>query len=169
MSFVLRLAETQTLWISFVATILLTAAFQVLIAMFDLILLDGISDPEQARAAIASMSEHQRTVHVWMTGTLDVAYPAAYGALLIGSAYKFFPKAGHFLAAPTFVLIPTDLIEGVVQILALMGVTDWLDSKAILTTLKGTLFSMGLLIMLCGWLRWAVGRLLSLRGNTDAS
>ena len=159
MQLVARLTETSVLWFSFVATVLITIAFQVVIVVWDLVLLDGIADPEQARAAIAGMSEYQRNVHAWLTGTLDVVYPIAYGALFIGSAYRFFPRLGWLLAIPTFVLVPVDLVEGVVQVLALTEVADWVSSKAILTSLKQILFLAGFLITVCGWARWATSRL----------
>ena len=127
-------------------------------SQFGLILLDAISDPGQSRAATASMSNSQRTLHAWVTGTLDVAYPAAYGALFVGSAYRFFPKIGGWLAAPTLLLVPIDLVEGVVQILGLTDVVDWLDSKAFLTPAKLLLFYLGLLMTVCGWVSWLVRR-----------
>lgn len=155
------LANARVLWACFVATVVCTVAFQVIVERYDLVLLDAISDPEQARAALASMSESQRTVHAWVTGTLDVLYPLVYGALFIGSAYLFFPGTGRWLAIPIMVLVLVDLIEGVVQILALTGLVDWLDLKAVLTATKLWLFYFGFLVTLLGWLAWLVRRLRS--------
>lgn len=155
-----KLAETKILWASFAATVVISIAFQVLIVMFGLVLLDSISDPEQARAAVANMSAHQRSIHAWMTVSLDVAYPVAYGALFIGSAYKFFPKIGFWLALPTIVVVPVDLIEGVVQVFALTDVTDWLGAKLILTSLKQVLLLAGMFITVCGWISWTAARVM---------
>ena len=55
--------------------------------------------------------------------------------------------------------MPTDLLEGVVQVLALTDVTDWVDAKAILTPLKTILFLLGLVTTIIGWVIWLVGRL----------
>ena len=128
MNYVESLTKTRVLWFSFISTLVCVVAFQVVVGEYGLILLDRISDPEQSRAAIASMSESQRSLHAWITGTLDVAYPAVYGTLFIGSAYRFFPKIGKFLAVPILLLVPIDLIEGVVQILGLTGTADWLGA-----------------------------------------
>lgn len=158
MNFVENLTKTRVLWFSFVGTLVCMVALQVIVEQYGLILLDRISDPEQSRAAIASMSESQRSLHAWVTGTLDVAYPAVYGALFTGSAYKFFPKIGKLLAAPTLLLVPIDLIEGVVQILGLTGAADWLGAKTILTPMKFLLAYFGILMTVSGWLAWVVSR-----------
>lgn len=153
------LTETKTLWISFIATILLTIAFQAAIFIWDLRLLDAISDPSKARRAISTMSSAQCIIHAWITATLDVAYPIAYGALFIGSGYKFYGKFGWLVASPMLVLVPIDLIEGVVQVLALTEVVDWIDAKAYLTPIKTILFLLGILTTVFGWIIWFLGRI----------
>ena len=153
------LTDNRILWMSFIATILLTITFQVAVGIWDLTLIDAISDPGDTRLAIASMSQQQNLIHAWITATLDVAYPLAYGALFIGSGYKFYGKWGWLVAAPVFVLVPTDLIEGVVQVLALTNVTDWIDAKAILTPLKTFLFLLGLATTIVGWGIWLVNKM----------
>ena len=153
------LTDNRILWMSFIATILLTITFQVAVGIWDLTLIDAISDPGDTRLAIASMSQQQNLIHAWITATLDIAYPLAYGALFIGSGYKFYGKWGWLVAAPVFVLVPTDLIEGVVQVLALTNVTDWIDAKAILTPLKTFLFLLGLATTIVGWGIWLVNKM----------
>lgn len=153
-----KLSEPKILWISFLATLLITLAFQVIMQQLDLILLDGISDPMEVKAAIAAMSEYQRHFHAWVTATLDVAYPVAYGALFIGSAYRFFPFKGFPLALPAMACIPVDLAEGVVQVLALTGTADLVGTKAVLTPLKQLLFVCGFLITIAGWMKWSIDR-----------
>lgn len=154
-----KLAQTKILWLSFAAVVLFNLTFQIIINRFDLLLLDTIADPAQVKAAISTMSEFQRQLHVWVTATLDVAYPLAYSALFAGSAYRFFPARGLFLALPALVCAPVDLVEGVVQILALTSDIDWTASKAILTPLKILLFVAGLLITAAGWCKWSLVRI----------
>lgn len=158
MSLTKKLSEPKILWFSFCATVLITIAFQVITRQLNLTLLDGIADPTAVRAAIANMSEQQRTVHIWLTTTLDVAYPAAYGALFIGSAYRFFPARGALLAMPALVCIPVDLCEGVTQVLALMGNFSLLELKAFLTPTKELLFVCGFLITVAGWIKTLITR-----------
>jgi len=155
------LTQNHILWILFGATILLTVSFQVVANIWELTLIDAISDPTEARLAISSMSPHQHTIHAWVTSTLDVAYPFVYGAFFIGSCHKFYEEWAWALAAPIYLLIPTDLIEGVVQVLALTSTADWLDAKSILTPLKTMLFLFGLSTTVTGWVMWLAQRLRS--------
>lgn len=152
------LARTRTLWLSFVATVLLTVSFVVVAPLWQLTLLDGLSDPDQVRQVLSAMSSEQRVAHAWITGTLDVAYPLAYGALFIGSACAFFPSVGHVVGWLMVLLIGVDLVEGVVQIAALLDTVDWIDAKAFLTPLKSGLFMLGLAVMVAGWGAWLVRR-----------
>jgi len=104
------------------------------------------------------MSAEQRTPHAWATSTLDVAFPISAGLLFAGVALRFFPKYGIYLALPGFLAIPTDLFEGVIQILALTNTADLLDLKAIVTPLKAVLLLTGLVIAIIGWSRWVFSR-----------
>lgn len=152
------LAERRSLWIAFVSTILISIAFPVATSFWQIPLIDAISDPTEVRQVISDMTPGQRVVHTWITATLDVAYPLAYGALFIGSAYAFYERFGRYIAFSLLVVVPTDLLEGVVQILALMGSADFLTAKAVLTPLKTILFLLGAATTLFGWSIWAVGR-----------
>ncbi|NKB98690.1 MAG: hypothetical protein GKR90_09400 [Pseudomonadales bacterium] len=158
MSLVEKLSETGVLWISFVATVAITFVFQLVAGSVGGTLLDSIADPDQTRDVLVGMSEAQRAMHAWLTGTLDVAYPAAYGALFIGSAIKFYPSFGRYLAWTVFILVPVDLIEGIVQILALTDLADLLSTKAVLTSLKQILFIFALLFTVVGWVKWLISR-----------
>lgn len=157
------LSEPKTLWLSLVVVILITAAFPIAASVWQLSYIDALSDPAQVRESIAAMSTSQRSAHTWITATLDVLYPLAYGALFIGSAYAFYGRFGWLVAIPFFVLVPTDLLEGLVQILALNGLADWVDLKAVLTPLKFLLFLLGVATTVLGWLIWLSRRFR--RGN----
>ena len=152
------LAERRSLWIAFISTTLITIAFPVATSFLQIPLVDAISDPTEVRQVISDMTPSQRVVHAWITATLDVAYPLAYGALFIGSAYAFYGRFGSYSAFSLLVDVPTDLLEGVVQILALMGSADFLAAKAVLTPLKTILFLLSAASTLFGWLIWTVGR-----------
>ena len=161
MRIVERLSHTGTLWITFITTILLTFMFQIAINLWGLTLIDGISDPEQTRLAIASMTSEQHIIHAWITATLDVAYPLVYGAFFIGSAFKFYGRWGWLVALPAYTVIPVDLIEGIVQVLALINIADWIGAKALLTPLKTGLFLFSLAATVIGWGIWLVKRFTS--------
>ena len=152
-------AKPATLWLLFGATVLITLAFPPLAASWELTLLDGVASPDRVRELIAGMTPEQRTAHAWITGTLDVAYPLVYGSFFAGMALRFFPRVGAGLGAFIALVIPVDLFEGLVQILALTGQADWVATKAFVTPLKVGLFLAGALVALAGLARWAYRRL----------
>ena len=145
-----ELATNRMLWTFFVLTALIGAIFPLLANHWQLSLLDTISDPSKVREIIATMSEQQRLAHSWITATLDVVYPIVYGSFFIGCAYAFCGRFGRALALPFFVLVAVDLVEGMIQILALNGWFDWVDAKAYLTPLKFALFLFGVSLAVVG-------------------
>ena len=151
------LTRTATLWCLCIATVLLSLSFAPVAAQFDLVLLDGISSPAIARETLASLSTEQRVAHAWITSTMDVAYPLVYGPLFAGIALRFFPNR-RWLALPGILVIPIDLFEGLVQVLVLLNVADWLDVKAVVTPLKLMLFACGLVTTLAAWSLWLYRR-----------
>ena len=142
------LTKGWVLWTLFILQILIGASFGLIMGHWDFQLIDSISDPAKASAVIAGLTDMQRTVHIWTTATLDVAYPLAYGGLFAGLALRFLGKAGKWLSLPAFAAIPADVSEGVVQVLALTGTEGVIGAKAILTPLKFGLFMVAALIAL---------------------
>ena len=145
-----QLRERRALLVALVATLVLTALFPVIAGHFSLTLLDAVADPTEARALIEGLTSEQRQAHAWITGTLDVAYPLAYGALFLSATLRFFPRKGALLAIPILIGVPADFLEGLVQILALTGQVDWLAAKAVLTPVKGGAFVYGAVLTLLG-------------------
>ena len=152
------LTGTKVLWLFFFATVLISVLFPIATTYWQLTLLDGISSPAEARRIVEAFTPHQRNVHAWITATLDVAYPLAYGGFFIGSALRVFKRHGHYLALPGLLVIPTDLIEGVVQVLALTGTADWLALKAVVTPAKTVLFACGIAVTAIAWSKWLYRR-----------
>jgi hypothetical protein len=152
------LIKTNTLWILFVTTLLLFFTFRIVASHWGFTFIDSISSPEELRRLIAGMSAEQRISHVWATSTLDVAFPICAGLLFAGVALCFFPKYGIYLAIPGLLAIPTDLFEGVIQVLALTNNPDLLDLKAIVTPLKASLLLAGLAIAIVGWSSWVFSK-----------
>lgn len=139
------LIKPLTLWILFALFILQTIGFAVIMAVWDFQVIDEISDPEKVRAHITEMSALQKSVHAWTTATLDVAYPLTYGALFARLAWRAFKP---FYALPAIAVIPTDLAEGFVQVMALTGNNDLIWLKAYLTPAKLVLFFAAIAIAL---------------------
>ena len=160
-----KLAATRSLWVAFVSTVVITIAFQVVTSIWGISFIDALSDPAEVRQAISDMTRDQRAFHAWITATLDVAYPLAYGALFVGSAYAFYGRLGRYIAIPLLLVVPIDLLEGVVQVLALTDVADLIDAKAVLTPLKFILFLLGLATMVIGWALWLFSRLRNSQGS----
>ncbi|MEL8055552.1 MAG: hypothetical protein AAGK66_05320, partial [Pseudomonadota bacterium] len=94
----------------------------------------------------------QRSAHAWMTATLDVAYPLTYGALFAGLTLRALKPV---FAIPAIAVIPTDLVEGFVQVLALNGNYELLWLKAFVTPAKLILFGAAIVIALVAlWMGW---------------
>ncbi|NRB40842.1 MAG: hypothetical protein HRU20_20620 [Pseudomonadales bacterium] len=146
------ISSPRILNITFTATVILTLVFFALTFLLDLTFIDPISDPDSVREIIAAMTAEQRTAHAWITATVDILYPLAYGLLFAGAAIKYFSRAGFYLALPALLAIPADLIEGLIQILALTAMADWLWLKAIVTPIKTTLFLTGFFIAIAGFM-----------------
>ncbi len=146
--------KTNVLWISFGATLLLTLLFPLAAAYWDLTFMDDFASPAKVRELLEQMSRQQKIVHLWITATLDVAYPFAYGSLLAGAALRCFRKYGIYLALPAFFTALVDLIEGVVQVMALTETADLLGLKAYITPLKFGMFTIAVTIAFAGWIKW---------------
>jgi hypothetical protein len=155
------LTKTNTLWVLFVTTLLLFFTFRIVASYWGFSFIDSISSPEELRNLIAGMSAEQKISHAWATSTLDVAFPISAGLLFAGVALCFFPKYGIYLALPGFLAIPTDLFEGVIQILALTDTADLLGLKAVVTPLKACFLLSGLAIAIIAWLSWLYSKLRS--------
>ncbi len=152
------LTKPVTLWILFALTLIIAASFVVVSRIWDLTLIDAISSPDEVRAVLSGMTAEQKTAHAWTTATLDVAFPLVYGGLFAGTAFRFFPRFGRYLAVPAILVIPVDLIEGVVQVLALTETTDWIALKAYITPLKMYLFYAAVIVTLVGCAGWLYHR-----------
>jgi len=113
-------------------------------------IIDEMYVAEDIRMHIKEMTETQRTVHAWMTGTLDVAYPFVYGAFFAGVALRFFGRFGMYLALPSLLCIPADLTEGLAQVMLLTGQEEWMAVKTTATPIKLVLYISGLLITMVG-------------------
>ena len=152
-----RFTNTRTLWTFFIASTVLTISFGIVMQVWQFQIIDEIYEPSEVKAHIAALTQTQKMVHAWVTATLDVAYPFAYGGLFIGMSLRFFDRIGFWLALPSALVILVDLAEGVVQVLLLTGGgDDLLAYKQILTPLK-------LLLLLPGLFATIVGGVLAVR------
>lgn len=151
-TFLAVLSQTRLLWASFIATIVLTISFGIVIYLGDFGIIDEMYIADDIRAHIDAMLPAQRVLHAWMTGTLDVAYPFAYGAFFIGVAVRFLGRLGPWFALPGILVIPADLTEGFAQIMLLTGHDGFMALKVVATQIKLTLFLSGLLITIVGLL-----------------
>ncbi len=149
------LARSSTLWTAFIVTLVLTAVFGIVMHIGDFQIIDEMHDPEKIRAHLADMTAEQRRAHAWLTGTVDVAYPLAYGTLFTGMAMRYFPEAGTVLWLPILLVIPFDLAEGLILVMALNGNDGVIEFKRVVTPIKLILFIFGLITCICAtWRAW---------------
>ena len=102
--------------------------------------LDSIASIESVQALLLGMSDTQKHSHVLMTIILDMVYPFVYGLLFAGLTLKFSGKIGVWLALPAFAVIPVDIFENIIQLMALTGSGSLLFIKTVLTPVKFVLF-----------------------------
>ncbi len=134
------LRKARVLWSLFLATVVIFLAFRFWIPQLGGIILDSVATVEDTRRLLSGMSAAQKDSHFMMTLLLDMIFPFAYGGLFAGLALRLNGKIGYWLAIPAFLVIPIDLAENTIQLLALSGHDDWLALKAILTPIKFVLF-----------------------------
>ncbi|MEX0965146.1 MAG: hypothetical protein WDZ52_14010 [Pseudohongiellaceae bacterium] len=140
--------QTHTLCLLFAATIALAIGFQIAAPAAGGILLDGIASLAAAQELLQSMSMEQKQAHFWITLLLDMPFPFAYGGLFLGLCLRHGGKYAPGLATPAFLVIPVDLIENAVQLMALAGNEQLLPAKELLTPAKFLLFYLAALIAL---------------------
>ncbi len=135
------LARTNVLVMSFIAFLLIGAAFMPVEGWTGGVPLDMIQSGDAAMARLAGMTAEQKQAHVWVTALLDSAYPLAYGAFLAGFAARFSPPSWRpWIAWPALATVIADFAENGFQIAALTGNPDLLAVKSVLTPLKFGLF-----------------------------
>lgn len=111
-------------------------------------LLDSLSSLESTQQLLQDMSLQQKRAHLWITILLDIPYPLAYGGLFAGLCLRHGDRYGLWLASPALLVIPIDLVENGIQILALLGIEALLVAKEFLTPAKFLLFGIAALLAL---------------------
>ena len=135
------MTKTSTLTFLFIVFIALVACFIRFTPLAGGLLLDNLGPATESQQLLASMSYAQKTAHFRITLWLDMIFPLAYGGFFVGLTLKHFKQLGMWLAIPAFLVIPTDICENLIQLLALTGAEDLLHIKAILTPIKFMLFN----------------------------
>jgi hypothetical protein len=154
-----NLSQVRTIWSTFLATLVLTVTFGVVMHLWQFQIIDEMFVAEDISAHIAAMSLEQRSVHAWLTGTVDVAYPFAYAAFFIGVVIKSFDRKWMWLALPSILVVPADLVEGFAQVMLLNGHETFMPIKVIATPVKLALFLSGLAITISGLVMMLKNRL----------
>lgn len=147
------LSRPTVIWANFVVTLALTAVFGIVMLIWDFEIIDEMYVADAILAHVADMTATQRSVHIWLTATVDVIYPFCYGSFFIGVALKAYERAGIWLALPSLLVIPVDLFEGFTQVMLLSGHEAWVGAKSIATPTKLVLFLAGILITFSGLIK----------------
>ena len=130
------MTRTSTLTFLFIVAVALVGCFITFTPVAGGILLDSLRSATESQQLLVSMSDVQKTAHFRITLWLDMLFPLAYGGFFLGLTLKNFKHVGIWLAIPAFLVIPTDICENLIQLLALTGTEDLLQIKAILTPIK---------------------------------
>ena len=134
------MTRTSTLTLLFIVALALVGCFTTFTPVAGGILLDSLRSATESQQLLVSMSDVQKTAHFRITLWLDMLFPLAFGGFFVGVTLKYFEQVGIWLAIPAFLVIPTDICENLIQLLALTGTEDLLQIKAILTPIKFMLF-----------------------------
>ena len=134
------------LWGLFIGAVVLMAGFVVWVPLIGGTGLDSVIAVDEVQSILLGMSDVQKNSHILMTLVLDMAYPFVYGLLFAGLILKFAGKPGIWLSIPAFAVIPVDICENLIQLMALSGNVSLLSVKAILTPVKFLLFFLSLLL-----------------------
>jgi len=103
-------------------------------------LLDMISGVPANQVRLAAMTPDQRVAHLWVTLTLDIVYPLAYGGGLANFAARFATTHKLLVAMPGLFLILADLFENAMIVLMLNGDSGVIPLKVVATEVKWGLF-----------------------------
>lgn len=133
--------RTSTLTFFFIMAVALVGCFITFTPVAGGILLDSLGSASESQQLLASMSDVQKTAHFKITLWLDMLFPLAYGGFFVGLTLKYFEQAGIWLVIPAVLVIPIDICENLIQLLALTGTEDLLHIKAMLTPIKFMLFN----------------------------
>lgn len=142
------LTNSRILWALVFVQVLIWVGFVSIMYAYDFVLIDEMWKPDEIRNYIAGFSPEQKRAHIWTTATLDVLYPLTYGSFFVGMALRFYGPAGKLLSMPGVLVIPVDLTEGVIQVMALSGRDEVIVHKAWVTPWKLGLFGAATLITL---------------------
>lgn len=112
-------------------------------------LLDMLSDPAANEARLAAMTADQRSTHLWITLTLDVIYPIAYGGGFANLSARLAGRHKLLAAIPGLTLILVDLTENLMIALMLKGDSHVIPAKTLATQAKWWLFG-GCSVLLAG-------------------
>ncbi len=123
--------------------------------------LDSVALPAEVHNLLVEMSPAEKDSHFLMTLSLDMLYPLVYGSLFAGLTLRAFGSHVSWLSIPAFLVIPADLAENVIQLIALKGNEALLPLKAVLTPAKSALFFIAGVIALASLAYAVVSFLLS--------
>lgn len=135
-----RMAGGKFLSVLLIVATLVAMGFGVVSKDLDGPLLDLVHGPAANRARLAAMSADQRALHLWITCTLDMVYPFAYGGALANLAARFARRRKLLVALPALIMIAADLCENLLIVLILNGNLEVTPLKSAVTEVKWTLF-----------------------------
>ena len=130
------LTRTSTLVVLFVIFVAGVACFIAVTPVAGGLLLDNLGPAAASKQLRGVMSERLKTAHFRITLWLGMLFPLAYGGFFVGLTLKNFKRGGIWFAMPALLVMPTELCENLIQLLALTGAEDLRHIKALLTPIK---------------------------------
>ena len=134
------ITQTSVLLTLFAIFLAISIGFQFWKPLVGGTFLDSVASVPEVQNLLVKMSSAQKDSHFLMTLLLDMLYPLVYGSLFAGLTLRVFGSHVSWLSIPAFIVIPVDLAENVIQLIALKGNEVLLPLKAVLTPVKFALF-----------------------------
>ena len=151
------LTKTNTLYFLRISAAIIVISIILVAIKWNVDLLDMKFSSVSIVDTLKTFDETQKIAHLWISSTLDLALPIAYGLLFIGYTMKYYPGQ-YILVVPGILVIPVDLLENIMHIQILSNsLSDstipysLLETKVIFTFLKFILFGICLFVFFRGW------------------
>jgi len=143
-----QFAYLRTILLAFGASVSLFLAFQwVYAGIGNGPILDTLLTGNDARSRLAEMTVSEINRHLIGTLTIDMLFPVAYGIFFAGLLFRLVSSWRISLEILPLIGALFDIMENMVQAIAMVGVVDLLNAKIFLTVPKFVFFILSASLM----------------------
>lgn len=141
-----KITATRSIWLAGLTWLAMFVCAAITFSVMGIDPLDLMTNRDEMIDNISQMTNAQRTAHLVVTATADVAIPISFAVFFSGLTIRAFDGIGNWFSIPAIVAAVTDLIEGVIQVAALSGDYSLLFIKATIKPINAGMFGLAALI-----------------------